>query len=340
MSASWLTFPPPALSNVVRYSRDNGSIYVGRGSAYGNPFPMHDESERDAVVSAFRSWLEHQPELLRAVRLLLPGKTLGCFCAPKACHCDVLSEVTAGLWDDRIPDEPVFVFGSNEAGRHGKGAALAAKREYGAKVGVIRGMTGNAYALPTKDAQLECLPLGRVIDELGAFFDLACATPGTSYRLTRVGCGLAGLPEEDVRDYVLEHAPDNVLLPGVWEAVRTPGLARVIVAGSRTVDDYQRLADNLDRILSQLRNVEIVSGGARGADALGERYAIERGLKLRRMPALWEIFQKLSGPIRNARMSWYGTHLAAFWDGESSGTRNMIETGRLDGLRSRVLSAA
>ena len=47
--------------------------------------------------------------------------------------------------------KPIFVFGSNEAGRHGKGAALAAKLQYGAVYGVGRGRTGNAYAIPTKD---------------------------------------------------------------------------------------------------------------------------------------------------------------------------------------------
>ena len=56
----------------------------------------------------------------------------------------------------------IFVFGSNEAGRHGKGAALHARQHYGAKYGVGFGRTGDAWAIPTKDAQLRTLPLDRI----------------------------------------------------------------------------------------------------------------------------------------------------------------------------------
>jgi hypothetical protein len=335
---AWLGFPPATPATVVHCKADKADVYIGRGSAYGNPFPMHAESDRDTVIAQFRAWIAAQPELLRLVRQALPGKRIGCFCAPRACHGDVLNEIAAGLWDHRIPDEPIFVFGSNLAGRHGAGAALGAKQEYGAVYGVGQGLTGHAYALPTKNGPYDTLPLERVLEEIDRFIELALRTPETQYRMTRIGCGLAGLPEDVIRERLLR-APANVLLPGIWEVERSPGLARVIVAGSRDIDDYPLVCDKLDRLLANLHDVENVTGGARGPDTLGERYAIERGLRLRRIPAFWDTLGKSAGNIRNRRMSWYGTHLVAFWDGQSTGTRNMIETAKRDELKARVVKA-
>lgn len=56
----------------------------------------------------------------------------------------------------------IFVFGSNEAGRHGKDAALHARQHYGAKYGVGLGRTGDAWAIPTKDGKLKTLPLEKI----------------------------------------------------------------------------------------------------------------------------------------------------------------------------------
>lgn len=336
----WLNLPQSAPCRVVHSKREKGDIYIGRGAPFGNPFPMHTEAERPVVVERFREWIKGQPELLRLARQVMPGKSLGCFCAPEACHGDVYAEIANGEWDALIPDEPVFVFGSNLAGRHGKGAALDAKRQYGAVYGIGQGLTGRAYALPTKDGDLNVLGLDRVLYEIDRLIDQAKQTPAIQYRMTRVGCGLAGLSEDLIAERLLRDAPSNILLPGVWELRRSPGLARVVVAGTREIDDYDFLCAKLDRLLSRLTDIEIVSGGARGPDTMGERYAVERGLRLRRMPAYWDSFGKAAGGIRNRRMSWYGTHLIALWDQKSTGTLNMIESARQDGLGCRVLTAA
>jgi hypothetical protein len=111
---------------------------------------------------------------------------------------------------------------------------------------------------------------------------------------------------------------------------------RLIVAGSRTFTDYARLSAVLDRLLGT-KVPEIVSGGARGTDALGERYAREHGLKLTVMPADWETNGKAAGPIRNRQMAEYGTHLVAFWDGASPGTKHMIDAALDRGLSVRVV---
>ncbi len=335
---AWLGFPRAEPAIVVHCKADHDGIYVGRGAPFGNPFPMRTEGDRTTVIARFREWIAAQPELLRLARQALPGQRIRCYCAPRPCHGDVLSEIAAGLWDDRIPDEPFFVFGSNLAGRHGAGAALGAKLEYGAVNGVGRGITGHAYALPTKISPYKTLPLPSVLEEIDRFITLASQTPETQYRMTRIGCGLAGLPEAIIRERALR-APANVLLPGLWEAERTPGLARVIVAGASAFNDYAFLRYKLDHLLGNLKGVELISNGMAGPAALGERYAVERGRKLRRIPAFHEAFGTTAPRIRNRRMCWYGTHLVAFWDGRCTETRELIKTAKDDGLMTRVVMA-
>lgn len=115
---------------------------------------------------------------------------------------------------------------------------------------------------------------------------------------------------------------------------------RVIVAGSRDFDDYSLMCECCDRFLSQKKNthsIVIVSGAARGADSLGERYAHERGYAVERHPADWQREGKAAGPIRNAQMAKVADALIAFWDGNSRGTQNMIELARQKPLPYRVV---
>lgn len=110
---------------------------------------------------------------------------------------------------------------------------------------------------------------------------------------------------------------------------------KLIVAGSRTFDDYARMAADLDRLLiRRMPDVEIVCGMcARGADACAVRYAREHGLQLKEFPADWHQWGRAAGPIRNDRMAVYADALVAYWDGKSRGTRNMIRCADLRGLR-------
>lgn len=113
---------------------------------------------------------------------------------------------------------------------------------------------------------------------------------------------------------------------------------RLIVAGSRTFQGYGLLCRTLDRLLcARLPHVVILSGGARGADALGERYAAERGLAVERHPADWRAHGRAAGPVRNGQMVAVAQGLAAFWDGSSRGTRDVIDQARNAGLAIRVV---
>ena len=112
----------------------------------------------------------------------------------------------------------VFVFGSNLAGRHGKGAALAARVEHGAEYGVGVGRTGNAYAIPTKNALLHILPLAAIRRHVRDFITYARAHPSLRFNVTRVGCGLAGYGDDDMAP-LFHDAPENVVLPDDWREI-------------------------------------------------------------------------------------------------------------------------
>jgi hypothetical protein len=110
---------------------------------------------------------------------------------------------------------PVFVFGSNLAGRHGKGAALHASREHGAVHGVGVGRTGNAYAIPTKDAKLRTLPLSEIKNYVDEFLRYAKAHPDLRFEVTRIGCGLAGYTDAQMAPMFAD-APASCELPHGW----------------------------------------------------------------------------------------------------------------------------
>lgn len=117
---------------------------------------------------------------------------------------------------------PVFVFGSNLAGRHGKGAALWARQHRGAIYGQGVGRQGNAYAIPTKDHQLRVLPLLAIQAHVTEFLDYARQRPSTAFELTPIGCGLAGYRPAQIAPMFV-NAPANVQLPNAFSEVLAAG---------------------------------------------------------------------------------------------------------------------
>ena len=111
---------------------------------------------------------------------------------------------------------PVFVFGSNEAGRHGAGAALFARENHGAVYGVGVGRTGDSYAIPTKDKNIKTLPLAVIEKYVSEFIKYAAQHPATVFNVTRIGCGLAGYKDEDIAP-MFKDAPSNCNLPKEWK---------------------------------------------------------------------------------------------------------------------------
>lgn len=121
---------------------------------------------------------------------------------------------------------------------------------------------------------------------------------------------------------------------------------RIIIAGSRTFADYKPAEKTLYNILNEkvLPNfdtdlTEIVSGGAMGADKIGEKFGYDHNITVRVFPANWTLHGKRAGFIRNEEMAIYAADkdyegvLIAFWDGISKGTENMINLAKRYGLR-------
>ena len=113
---------------------------------------------------------------------------------------------------------------------------------------------------------------------------------------------------------------------------------RVVVAGSRNFGDYERLSAELDKFLVGKKNVVIVSGTARGADRMGEQYAAEHGYKIDQFPAEWGKYHQGAGPIRNMQMVKTADAVVAFWDNQSSGTRNIIDCARQESIPYKVFN--
>jgi predicted Rossmann fold nucleotide-binding protein DprA/Smf involved in DNA uptake len=115
---------------------------------------------------------------------------------------------------------------------------------------------------------------------------------------------------------------------------------KVIIAGSRGFSNYKLLREQCNKYLREKRktsNVIIVSGHARGADTLGEKYAQDEGFALEIYPAQWDKFGKRAGYRRNEQMAEVADALIAFWDGSSRGTKHMIDIMNEKNLLVRVV---
>lgn len=112
----------------------------------------------------------------------------------------------------------IFVFGSNLAGRHGKGAALHAKLNHGAIYGQGYGLQGRSFAIPTKDFYLRSLPLTEIQIYVNSFKTYAKNHPELTFNVTRIGCGLAGYTDTDIAP-MFKNCSDNVKLPKEFKEI-------------------------------------------------------------------------------------------------------------------------
>lgn len=116
---------------------------------------------------------------------------------------------------------------------------------------------------------------------------------------------------------------------------------KVIIAGSRSFNGFDLLCKTMDHMLSKKISggytIKVISGTAKGADKLGEKYASLRGYEVISMPADWETYGKRAGYLRNEEMSNIADALVAFYDGSSPGTKHMIDIAKDKGLPYKVI---
>ncbi|MBQ2675991.1 MAG: DUF2493 domain-containing protein [Clostridia bacterium] len=118
---------------------------------------------------------------------------------------------------------------------------------------------------------------------------------------------------------------------------------RIVIAGSRTFNNYKAAKIYIDNCISKIRKqnkIIIISGGSRGADSLGERYAKENKMQVELYPAEWNKYGKSAGPKRNEKMAQICNFVICFWDGKSRGTKSMIDYAKKYEKPIRIINIA
>jgi hypothetical protein len=121
-----------------------------------------------------------------------------------------------------LKENEVFVFGSNEAGRHGAGAAKLAKDKFGAIEGKGFGPQGQSWGIPTKNWDVSCrLPLPVIECYAVRFCEYAAMNPKQEFLVTQIGCGLAGYKPEDIAPFfAMAEKFGNIHLPQCfWDVI-------------------------------------------------------------------------------------------------------------------------
>ena len=113
---------------------------------------------------------------------------------------------------------------------------------------------------------------------------------------------------------------------------------RTIIAGSRKITDYKIVLNAIRKSIeiSGIRPTVIISGGAKGVDRLGEKFAKEFEFPLELYNAEWDKYGNRAGFVRNEQMALVADALIAIWDGESKGTMHMINLAKKYGVKTYV----
>lgn len=116
-------------------------------------------------------------------------------------------------------------------------------------------------------------------------------------------------------------------------------MIRIVIAGSRKFSNQATLDTEVDKFIDQYvdTEIQIISGGAKGADKMGEIYAKKRGYDLKIFPTKWDLFGKKAGYLRNEEMAKNADAVIAFWDGNSPGTKHIIRYAEKLGLDTHLV---
>ena len=116
----------------------------------------------------------------------------------------------------KLKPNEIFVFGSNTQGQHFGGAAAQAHKDFGAEWGIGEGLTGQCYAFPTLDENMQKCTNTQLKASRLKLYKCANANPDKTFLLTKVGCGIARFPEEKMEE-LFTNAPNNIVKPEDWQ---------------------------------------------------------------------------------------------------------------------------
>lgn len=349
----------PKVLNKHKDKIPDDAIYIGRPSKWGNPFIVGKDGNREEVVQKYEQWLKLNPEVVKEAKTELVGKSLICYCAPQACHGDVLVKIANEFtdkplirfpWDvtqDGIDHINVYSKGKTELGRlltnfsnvgfyhpgFGKFASVEGFWYWaatGMKHDQLRNLVGfKAKEEGRKHPKVQNDSFHQHIEEAIRF--KIEQDPDLFNKFIESTLPFAHY-------YVYGNYPNFKAIEdasSVWlcyylEKLRTQLRdpqkerdLRVIIAGSRDITDYDQICDALAKTPFDVGSV--VCGMAKGPDLLGKDWANARHIKVHEFPADWDSYGKSAGYIRNAEMGKYADALIALWDGQSSGTKHMFE---------------
>ena len=225
----------------------------------------------------------------------------------------------------------IYVFGDNLEGYGKKGQAI------------IRDCP-NAFGIPTKrkpfmnqdaffrDTISDKLAVSRALVKLRL---LAYNGKTIVFPSNGIGTGLADMGNTSPSLFIwMNNFIDNNFLKFKGKTITK---TRIIVAGSRKINDYELIAKTLDEYLKDKKNPVIVSGLAKGPDKLGLRYAKANKLEYEAHAADWDKYGKSAGYKRNLEMAEGSDELLAFWDGVSPGTEHMINIAKKEKIKVKVI---
>lgn len=114
--------------------------------------------------------------------------------------------------------------------------------------------------------------------------------------------------------------------------ITSGGSMKCIIAGSRTINHYHMLEAAIEESGWADKIIQVVSGGAKGVDALGEEWAYRNHRQLIIFPADWDTYGRSAGIRRNKQMALWASHAIVLWDGASRGSKNIIDQATRSGL--------
>jgi hypothetical protein len=321
-------------------------VYCGREWAGWHESPLANthkaqaESERAAVIAKYKATLWQDiktngpmlQELTKLQRRLEQGETisLGCWCAPKACHCDVIRAAVLWLMDNpQGPPTPLAQQPLSQQQRMAQRMAhLSEPPEQYHTAPAAAPATPAATTPGANDLRQQLAVLGYSEAEIGNMLRMDTIARHVAARR---------IPSEEWRRTVQQ----TELLHQPPPAPPAPEPYRLIVAGSRSFTDYALLVVTLDEARAKLaakgKTLVVLCGMAAGADLLGKQWADAHQVPVEEYPADWNTQGKGAGFRRNEKMAERADGLIAFWDGASPGARHMIETARQRGLVVKVI---